>query len=175
MSSKVDISFQKGRHSSTWKDWNLWLHDCTQHCDNIKLWWKKAGILPLGKTVICDYMIAPSTVTISNCNGKDFSKGSQTQNSQNKPNDATEKELVPTANNFLITEQLVRPLKKTHIQRNTKQIVSNGGKDISNDKFYEEMKEKEKEKKNVREKHGKNTRAMTESTTKQEIETMWKW
>ena len=111
-------------------------------------------------------------MTISNCDGKDLSKGSQTQNSQNKPSDSTEKELVPTANNFLITKQLVRPLKKTHIQRNTKQIVSNGGKDITNDKFYEEMKEKEKEKKHVREKHVKNTRAMTESTIKKEIETM---
>lgn len=66
-------------------------------------------------------MIAPSTVTVSKCDGKELPKGSQTQDCQNKPNDETEnkptdeteKEIVPTANSFLLTKQLVRPSKKT--------------------------------------------------------------
>ena len=85
---------------------------------------KKAGILPLDKTVICDYIFAPSFVTVSNCDGKYLPKDSQTKNSQNKPNNATEKELLPTVNNLLITKQIVRPSKKTQTQRKTKRIVS---------------------------------------------------
>ena len=92
-------------------------------------------------------------MTVSKCDGKEHPKGSQPQDCQNKPNDETEnkptdeteKELVPTANSFLLTKQLVRPSKKTQTQKNPKQMISYGGKDITNDKFFEEPKDKEKQ------------------------------